>query len=320
MSLFCNVRSSAVIQALDVDNIYDVPISYHREGLDGEVLDAFGIDPAPAPRMEAWEAVSEKIRTPEGQVTIAVVGKYTELKDAYKSLIEALHHGGISNHVEVKIEWIESEIFEKEEPAHWLEKVNGILVPGGFGERGSEGKIQAARFARERKVPYFGICLGMQMAVIEAARSLAGLERASSTEFGETEEPVVGLMTEWLKGNMLEKRSKAGDLGGTMRLGAYKALLKEGTRIADIYGATEISERHRHRYEVNHTYVDELEKHGMVFSGMSPDGVLPETIEYSDHPWFIGVQYHPELKSRPLEPHPLFASFIEAALEQSRLV
>jgi len=320
LSLFCNVRSSAVIQALDVDNIYDVPIAYHREGLDGEVLAAFGIDPAPAPRMEAWEDVVERIRTPEGEVTIAVVGKYTGLKDAYKSLIEALHHGGIANHVKVKIEWIESEIFEKEDPAPWLEKVNGILVPGGFGERGAEGKIHAARFARERKVPYFGICLGMQMAVIEAARSLAGLKEASSTEFGETSEPVVGLMTEWLKGNMLEKRSQTGDLGGTMRLGAYTAQLKADTRIAEIYGSTEISERHRHRYEVNSTYVDTLETQGMVFSGMSPDGVLPETIEYTDHPWFVGVQYHPELKSRPLEPHPLFASFIEAALEQSRLV
>jgi CTP synthase len=320
LSLFCNVRSSAVIQALDVANIYDVPISYHREGLDDEVLAAFGIDPAPAPRMDAWEEVADRIQTPEGEVTIAVVGKYTGLKDAYKSLIEALHHGGIANHVKVKLEWIESEIFEKEDPAPWLEKVDGILVPGGFGERGAEGKIYAARFARERKVPYFGICFGMQMAVLESARSLAGLEKASSTEFGKTSEPVVGLMTEWLKGNMLEKRSQSGDLGGTMRLGAYTALLKEGTRIADIYGTTEISERHRHRYEVNHEYVGALEEHGLVFSGMSPDGVLPETIEYQDHPWFIGVQYHPELKSRPLKPHPLFASFIEAALEQSRLV
>ncbi|MEM9104694.1 MAG: CTP synthase [Pseudomonadota bacterium] len=320
LSLFCNVRSSAVIQALDVANIYDVPISYHREGLDNEVLAAFGIEPAPAPRMEPWENVAERIRTPEGEVTIAIVGKYTGLKDAYKSLTEALHHGGIANHVKVNLDWIESEIFEKEEPAHWLEKVDGILVPGGFGERGAEGKIQAARFARERKVPYFGICFGMQMAVVEAARSLAGLENASSTEFGETSEPVVGLMTEWLKGNMLEKRSEAGDLGGTMRLGAYKALLRDDTRIAEIYGSTEISERHRHRYEVNHEYVEALEQHGLVFSGMSPDGVLPETIEYADHPWFVGVQYHPELKSRPLDPHPLFASFIEAALEQSRLV
>jgi CTP synthase len=320
LSLFCNVRTSAVIQALDVSNIYDVPLAYHKEGLDSEVLAAFGIDPAPKPRLERWDEVSQRIRTPEGQVTIAIVGKYTGLKDAYKSLIEALHHGGIANRVKVNLEWIESEIFEKEDPAPWLEKVHGILVPGGFGERGSEGKILAARFARERQVPYFGICFGMQMAVGEAARSLAGIDDASSTEFGPAKEPVVGLMTEWLRGNMLEKRSQSGDLGGTMRLGAYESHLRAGTRIAAIYGTTEISERHRHRYEVNVDYKDRLEECGLVFSGMSPDGVLPETVEYADHPWFIGVQYHPELKSRPLEPHPLFASFIEAAVEQSRLV
>ncbi|GLQ39225.1 CTP synthase [Rhizobium albus] len=319
LSLFCNVRPSAVIQALDVASIYDVPMAYHKEGLDSEVLAAFGIEPAPKPRLERWEDVAHRIRTPEGEVTIAVVGKYTGLKDAYKSLIEALYHGGIANRVKVNLEWIESEIFEKEDPSPWLEKVHGILVPGGFGERGSEGKILAARFARERKVPYFGICFGMQMAVLEAARSLAGIDKASSTEFGPAKEPVVGLMTEWLKGNMLEKRSAAGDLGGTMRLGAYVAHLKPGTKIAEIYGANEISERHRHRYEVNVDYKDQLENCGLTFSGMSPDGVLPETIEYADHPWFIGVQYHPELKSRPLEPHPLFASFIEAAVEQSRL-
>ena len=322
LSLFCNVRSSAVIQALDVPSIYDVPISYHKEGLDTEVLAAFGIDPAPAPRMEAWERVSETIRNPEGAVTIAIVGKYTGLKDAYKSLIEALYHGGIANRVKVNLEWIESEIFEKEDPTPWLEKVHGILVPGGFGERGAEGKIKAASFARERQVPYFGICYGMQMAVLDAARNLAGIEGARSSEFDSTAKGpnVVGIMTEWLKGNMLEQRSASGDLGGTMRLGAYAAHLKAGTRIADIYGNTEISERHRHRYEVNIDYMDQLEKAGLCFSGLSPDGVLPETVEYADHPWFIGVQYHPELKSRPLEPHPLFASFIAAALEQSRLV
>ncbi|THF59988.1 CTP synthase [Ollibium composti] len=320
LSLFCNVRESAVIQALDVGHIYDVPMAYHKEGLDGEVLAAFGIDPAPKPRLEPWQGVSQRIHNPEGEVTIAVVGKYTGLKDAYKSLIEALSHGGLANHVKVKLDWIESEIFEKEDPAPYLEKVHGILVPGGFGERGSEGKILAAKFARERKVPYFGICFGMQMACIEAARSLAGVENASSTEFGPAKEPVVGLMTEWLKGNMLEKRKAAGDLGGTMRLGAYEARLSPGSRIADIYGDTEISERHRHRYEVNIDYKQRLEECGLVFAGMSPDGVLPETVEYADHPWFIGVQYHPELKSRPLEPHPLFASFIAAAVEQSRLV
>ena len=320
LSLFCNVRSSAVIQALDVDTIYDVPMAYHREGLDSEVLAAFGIDPAPKPRMERWDEVSKRIHNPEGEVTIAVVGKYTGLKDAYKSLIEALHHGGMANKVKVNLDWIESEIFEQEDPTPYLQKVHGILVPGGFGERGSEGKILAAKFAREKKVPYFGICFGMQMAVIEAARSLAGVEKASSSEFGPTNEPVVGLMTEWLKGNMLEKRTQAGDLGGTMRLGAYEAMLKSGTRIADIYGSTDIFERHRHRYEVNIDYKDRLEDCGLVFSGMSPDGVLPETIEYADHPWFIGVQYHPELKSRPFEPNTVFASFIRAAMAQSRLV
>ena len=320
LSLFCNVRESSVIQALDVSHIYDVPMAYHKEGLDGEVLAAFGIDPAPKPRMERWQEISERIHNPEGTVTIAVVGKYTGLKDAYKSLNEALSHGGMANRVRVKLEWIESEIFEKEDPAPWLEKVHGILVPGGFGERGSEGKILAAKFARERKVPYFGICFGMQMACIEAARSLAGIENASSTEFGPTQEPVVGLMTEWLKGNMLEKRMAAGDMGGTMRLGAYPAELSKDSKIAEIYGDARISERHRHRYEVNIDYKARLEECGLVFSGLSPDGVLPETIEYADHPWFIGVQYHPELKSRPFEPHPLFASFISAAIEQSRLV
>ncbi len=320
LSLFCNVRETAVIQALDLAHIYDVPMAYHEEGLDEEVLAAFGIDPAPKPRLERWQEVCERVHNPEGEVTIAVVGKYTGLLDAYKSLMEALYHGGLANRVKVRIEWIESEIFEKEDPSFYLQKVDGILVPGGFGERGSEGKIKATTFARERNIPYFGICFGMQMAVIEAARTLAGIDEASSTEFGETKEPVVGLMTEWLKGNALEKRQSSGDMGGTMRLGAYVANLKPGTRIAEIYGSETISERHRHRYEVNNRYVEKLQDFGLVFSGMSPDGLLPETIEYSDHPWFIGVQYHPELKSRPFEPHPLFASFIGAAIEQSRLV
>ncbi len=320
LSLFCNVRPSAVIQALDVENIYDVPATYHAEGLDAEVLSAFGMDEAPPPNLARWEAIGHALHQPEGEVTIALIGKYTVLKDAYKSLVEALNHGGIANRVRVKLDWIESEVFEAEDPAPRLEEVHGILVPGGFGERGSEGKIAAASFARKHNVPYFGICFGMQMAVIEAARSLAGISGASSTEFGPTADPVVGLMTEWLKGNMLEKRIAAGDLGGTMRLGAYPAVLAKGSKIAEIYGTTEISERHRHRYEVNVDYRARLEAHGMVFSGMSPDGVLPETIELADHPWFIGVQYHPELKSRPFAPHPLFASFIEAAVEQSRLV
>jgi CTP synthase len=317
---FCNVRPSAVIQALDVANIYDVPRAYHAEGLDDQVLECFGITNAKAPDLSKWDEIQTRIQHPEGEVNIAVVGKYTGLLDAYKSLKEALVHGGIANKVKVNFEWIESEIFEKEDPSPYLEGVHGILVPGGFGERGSEGKIKAATFARTRKVPYFGICFGMQMACIEAARNLCGVENASSTEFGETNEPVVGTMTEWMKGNELEIRKKGGDLGGTMRLGAFDAMLKSGTRIADIYGDTKISERHRHRYEVNTAYRARLEKAGMIFSGLSPDGLLPETVEYADHPWFIGVQYHPELKSKPFAPHPLFASFIEAAVVQSRLV
>jgi CTP synthase len=320
LALFCNVRESAVIEARDVDNIYAVPEAYHAAGLDNEVLAAFGIEPRGEPDLVRWRTINERIRNPEGQVTIAVVGKYTGLKDAYKSLIEALSHGGIANKVKVNLDWIESEVFEHEDPSPFLEHVNGILVPGGFGQRGTEGKIKAAQFARERNVPYFGICFGMQMAVIEAARNLCGIADANSTEFGPTREPVVGLMTEWLKGNALEKRVASGDLGGTMRLGAYPAALTRGSRVADIYGATEISERHRHRYEVNTNYKGRLEQHGMRFSGLSPDGVLPEIVEYEDHPWFVGVQFHPELKSRPFEPHPLFSSFVEAAVEQSRLV
>jgi CTP synthase len=320
LSLFCNVRQSAVIPGLDVGTIYEVPLAYHKEGFDDEVLAAFGIDAAPAPKLDRWEGIVNRIKNPEGEVNIAVVGKYTVLKDAYKSLIEALVHGGIANNVRVKIEWIESEVFEKEDPTPYLDHVHGILVPGGFGERGSEGKILAARFARQHKVPYFGICFGMQMAVIEAARALAGVAEASSSEFGPTSEPVVGLMTEWLKGNALEKRRAGGDMGGTLRLGSYEAHLAKGSKIAEIYGSEIIHERHRHRYEVNIDYRDRLEACGLSFAGMSPDGVLPETVEIPDHPWFIGVQYHPELKSRPFEPHPLFASFIEAAVEQSRLV
>jgi CTP synthase len=320
LGLFCNVRESAVIEARDADSIYAVPEAYHAAGLDTELLAAFGIDAAREPELDRWRLINERIRNPEGDVTIAIVGKYTGLKDAYKSLIEALSHGGIANKVKVNLDWIESEVFEREDPAPFLEHVNGILVPGGFGQRGAEGKIRAAQFARERSVPYFGICFGMQMAVIEAARNLCGIEEANSTEFAPTKEPIVGLMTEWLKGNELQKRAAGGDLGGTMRLGAYAARLSPGSRVAGIYGSTEISERHRHRYEVNTAYKGRLEQRGMRFSGMSPDGILPEIIEYEDHPWFVGVQFHPELKSRPFAPHPLFASFVEAAVEQSRLV
>jgi CTP synthase len=319
IALFCNVRPEAVIQALDVSSIYEVPGAYHAEGLDREVLAAFGITNAPEPDLERWRTIAETIANPDGEVTVAVVGKYTGLKDAYKSLNEALVHGGIANRVRVNLQWIASETFEQQDAAAYLEDVNGILVPGGFGERGSEGKISAARFARFRNVPYFGICFGMQMAVIEAARD-AGIEGASSTEFGPTEEPVVGLMTEWMKGSELERRQINGNLGGTMRLGAYEAVLAKGSKVAEIYGTTHISERHRHRYEVNTRYRNILEGAGLRFSGLSPDGLLPEIVERPDHPWFIGVQFHPELKSRPFEPHPLFASFIGAAVEQSRLV
>jgi CTP synthase len=320
IALFCNVRAEAVIQALDVATIYEVPGRYHAEGLDREVLAAFGIENAPEPDLERWREIAETIANPDGEVNVAVVGKYTGLKDAYKSLNEALVHGGIAHKVRVNLQWIEAQTFEQEDVSAYLEDVHGILVPGGFGERGSEGKISAARYARLRGVPYFGICFGMQMAVIEVARDLADIEEASSTEFGPTPEPVIGLMTEWMKGDELEKRHSNGNLGGTMRLGAYDAVLAKGSKVAKIYGTTRISERHRHRYEVNTRYRNKLEAAGLRFSGLSPDGLLPEIVEIPDHPWFIGVQFHPELKSRPFEPHPLFASFIGAAVEQSRLV
>ncbi len=319
IALFCNLQESRVILAQDVDTIYEVPRAYHAEGFDTQVCAHFGLT-APPPDLSGWEEIVTRIRRPEGEVNIAVVGKYTHLIDAYKSLAEALTHGGIANNVGVKLDWLDSEIFEQEDTVRQLEGVHGILVPGGFGERGSEGKIEAVRFARERRVPYFGICFGMQMAVIEAARHLAGLSGAGTSEFGSCADPVVGLMTEWAHGNVVERRNEAGDLGGTMRLGAYQALLAPGSRVAEIYGRTDISERHRHRYEVNINYKDRLERAGLRFSGMSPDGALPEIVEIPDHPWFVGVQYHPELKSKPFDPHPLFTSFIKAAVDQSRLV
>ena len=320
---FCNVRPDSVIQAMDSADIYAVPQDYHAEGLDTQVLAHFGMTDAPQPDLSGWNEIVRRRLNPEGEVTIAVVGKYTVLKDAYKSLIEALQHGGIANNVKVNLDWVEADTFEgdPEACADRLKDAHAIMVPGGFGERGAEGKIQAARFARERKIPYFGICFGMQMAVIEAARHLAGYPKATSTEFGPAEEPVVGLMTEWTQGNQRVLRQQGGDLGGTMRLGAYDSTLKAGSKIAEIYGTTEISERHRHRYEVNINYRDAIEeKAGLIFAGLSPDGVLPETVERADHPWFIGVQYHPEYKSRPFKPHPLFSSFVGAAVEQSRMV
>ena len=322
IALFCNVRREAVVPALDAKSIYAVPAQYHEAGLDAEVLNAFGIADAPEPSMARWEDVLDRLFNPEGEVTIGVVGKYVGLQDAYKSLTEALVHGGLANRVKVNIRWLDAELFEHPdaEVAATLEPCHGILVPGGFGERGTEGKIASVHFARERRVPYFGICLGMQMACIEAARHTAGIEGAGSSEFGDTEEPVVGLITEWMSEEGLQRREANGDLGGTMRLGAYEAKLVGNSVVRTIYGTDTISERHRHRYEVNVHYKERLEQGGLVFSGMSPDGELPEIIERPDHPWFIGVQFHPELKSKPFDPHPLFASFIEAAVKQSRLV
>jgi CTP synthase len=322
IALFCNVPKSAVIEALDARNIYDVPLQYHAAGLDDEVLRAFDITDAPQPDVARWHEIMDRIDHYDSEVTIGVVGKYVGLPDAYKSLREALVHGGIANRAKVKIEWIDAELFEHPEAdiVAELEPLHGILVPGGFGERGSEGKIASVKFAREREIPFFGICLGMQMACIEAARNQAGISEASTTEFGDTSEPVVGMIIEWMSEEGLQQRAADGDLGGTMRLGAYPAKLDGNSRVRSMYGADEISERHRHRYEVNVHYRDALEGAGLIFSGMSPDDALPEIVERPDHPWFIGVQFHPELKSRPFEPHPLFAGFIEAAVKQSRLV
>ncbi|PTV97663.1 CTP synthase [Rhodobacter aestuarii] len=325
IALFCNVRPEAVIPAYDLRSIYEAPLAYHRVGLDQAVLDAFGISPAPRPDMTRWEDVMDRLTHAEGEVRVAIVGKYVQLEDAYKSIAEALTHGGMANRVKVKAEWIDAEIFENEDPAPHLERFHAILVPGGFGERGTEGKIRAAQFAREKGVPYLGICLGMQMAVIEAARNLAGVSDAGSEEFdheaGEKRfTPVVYHLKEWVQGNHRVERKVTDDKGGTMRLGAYSAALKAGSRVAEVYGTTEIEERHRHRYEVDVKYREALEGCGLVFSGMSPDGRLPEIVEHKDHPWFIGVQFHPELKSKPFAPHPLFAGFVKAALAQSRLV
>ncbi len=329
IALFCNVRKEHVIPAYDLKTIYEAPLAYHRAGLDQAVLDAFGISPAPKPNLDRWTDVMDRLNHAEGEVRVAVVGKYTQLEDAYKSIAEALTHGGMANRVRVRAEWIDAEIFEREDPAPWLEPFQAILVPGGFGERGTEGKIKAAQFAREKGVPYLGICLGMQMAVIEAARNLAGVTDAGSEEFdveatrGGTAKrftPVVYHLKEWVRGNHTVARKLDDDKGGTMRLGAYTALLAPGSKVAGVYGATTIEERHRHRYEVDVKYRDRLEGCGLVFSGMSPDGKLPEIVEVKGHPWFIGVQFHPELKSKPFAPHPLFADFVRAAVEGERLV
>jgi CTP synthase len=318
---FCNVRTEAVVAALDVDTIYSVPIRYHEAGMDREVLRHFDLPSETEPDLSAWQRIVDIVRAPEGEVRIAVVGKYTNLLDSYKSLNEALAHGGIANRVRVHLDWVDSQVFEEPGAVYRLEGVHGILVPGGFGERGTEGKIAAVQFARQRRVPFLGICFGMQMAVIECARNLAGLPDASSSEFGPTETPVVGLLTEWARGNEIERRAAGGELGGTMRLGSYPADLVEDSLVRRLYGGeATIAERHRHRYEVNIHYRDRLEQAGLRFSGLSPDGILPEIVEYPDHPWFVGVQFHPELKSKPRAPHPLFAGFVAAAVRQARLV
>jgi len=325
IALFCNVRKEDVIAAPDLKSIYEAPLAYHAQGLDQAVLDAFGIAPAPKPDLSVWHDVADRVFNPEGEVKVAIVGKYVQLEDAYKSIAEALTHGGMANRVRVKVQWVDAETFDQEDPAPHLEGFHAILVPGGFGERGTEGKIKAAQFARERKIPYLGICLGMQMAVIEAARNLAGIKEAGSEEFdheaGEKRfEPVVYHLKEWVQGNHKVQRKSTDDKGGTMRLGAYSATLSEGSKVAEVYGSTEIEERHRHRYEVDTKYREQLEKCGLVFSGMSPDGRLPEIVEVKDHPWYIGVQFHPELKSKPFDPAPLFRDFVKAAKENSRLV
>ena len=325
LALFCNVRPESVISAKDLNSIYEAPISYHHEGLDQAVLDAFNITPAPKPDLSKWEDVKDRLNNPEGHVNVAIAGKYTQLEDAYKSIAEALTHGGMANRLEVKIKWVDAETFEKEDPEIHLSGFHAILVPGGFGERGTEGKIMAAKFAREHKIPYLGICLGMQTAVIESARNMAGISNAGSEEFDHEAgkrrfEPIIYHLKEWVQGNHKVSRNVEDDKGGTMRLGAYSAVLAEGSNVAKVYNSTDIEERHRHRYEVDINYRKELEKNGLIFSGMSPDGRLPEIVELSDHPWFIGVQFHPELKSKPFDPHPLFRDFIKAAKNISRLV
>lgn len=315
---FCNVKPEAVVPALNVDTIYDCPIAYHQEGLDTEVLKHFNLPYQTEPNLSKWQEIVDAIRHPRSEVNVAIVGKYTALLDSYKSLIEALIHGGIANKVKVNFQWIEAQKLETmDNLSGFFENANAILVPGGFGERGSEGKIKAIQYAREHNIPFLGICFGMQMAVIECARNLANLTNASSSEFGPTDEPLIGILTEWIDADQVKHRYSGNNMGGTMRLGSYQAVLTPDSKVAKIYGDVKIQERHRHRYEVNIHYKDQLEKTGLRFSGLSPDGVLPEIVEYTDHPWFIAVQYHPELKSKPFSPHPLFSSFIKAATEQA---
>lgn len=323
LALFCNVKPECVIEALDVSTIYQVPISYHEQGLDQEVCKHFGLESKTEPDLTIWERIVETLTRPEGNVTIGVIGKYTDLLDAYKSLHQALIHGGISNKVHVNIEWIDAVQLEDVNKVHLIEQLSplhGILIPGAFGERGALGKMIAIQYAREHKIPFFGICFGLQMAVIEALQNIGGYKEANSTEFGSTSMPAIALMTEWAKGDVIQKYFPGGDLGGTMRLGAYDCKLLPDSKAYDIYKNAMISERHRHRYEVNTHYFEEIERCGLHIVGTTADGLLPEIAERKDHPWFVAVQFHPELKSRPFKPHPLFTSFIEAALNQNRLV
>lgn len=321
IALFCNIREENVIAAKDAANIYQVPITYSKEGMDTQVCKHFGIDCDKPADLSKWEKIVDIIAHPEGEVRVAVVGKYTQLLEAYKSLGEALSHGGIANRYKVKIKWIDSEDIEKDGAAAHLNDVSAVLVPGGFGSRGTEGKIKAIEYARENNLPFLGICFGMQMAVIETMRHLAGIKDANTTEIaGGSCTPVVGLMTEWDKEGAKQIRTKDGDLGGTMRLGAYESILAPDSLVRRIYGCDRISERHRHRYEVNISYEPVLNKAGMRIVAKSPDGKLPEIVERPEHPWFVGVQFHPELKSKPFDPHPLFVSFIQAAIKKSRLL
>jgi CTP synthase len=321
---FCNVREENVISVLDASSIYKVPLNLSEEKLDAQVLAHFRMKSKAEPNLEQWETVVRRFEAPRGEVTIAMVGKYTSIGDTYKSLTEALDHAGIENNVRVNVRWINARVFEKADAEKKLADVDAILVPGGFGEEGVKGKINAVTFAREKNIPYLGICYGMQIAVIEMARNLLGVKDATSSEFSNaaTKDPrgqLVGLMTEWKHKGVTHKRSKDSDMGGTMRLGAFPCVLKSGSLAAKIYGAPEISERHRHRYEVNIQYADDFAKHGAIFSGLSPDGNLPEIVELKNHPWFVGVQFHPEFKSRPFDAHPLFASFVKAAKEQGKI-
>ena len=312
ISLFCNVDFKNVIETIDVKTIYEAPISFHKEKLDNRVLSYFNIKNRKEPNLAKWKKITSNVLSPKKNVNIGIIGKYVNLKDAYKSLDEALAHGGISNNLKVNLTRIDSENLKVGNLRSLLKNVSGVLIPGGFGKRGSEGKIAAIKYARLNNIPFFGICFGMQMAVIEAARNLLNIKNASTSEFGNNCTPVVGLLEEWQKGKRIFKGSEK-NLGGTMRLGSYAAILKNNSLISKIYRMKKISERHRHRYEVNIKYKNEFEKKGLIFSALSPDGTLPEIIELKNHPWFIGVQFHPEFKSRPFTPHPLFSSFIKAA-------